>query len=80
MTASRILRAASTLALLWALCAPTTWAEGPPAASDRPTVSSVRGDGEWRYNTYYLYPLTRHSNKNLNQPPELLDPAPQRRR
>ena len=64
MTASTTLRIASALALLFALCASPSWAEREQGATMGAAVSSGPSDTGWRYNSYYIYPLTRHMDES----------------
>ena len=49
-----------TLALLTASFASPAAAEPPPSVSEGGIAAASSPDDGWRYNTYYIYPLTRH--------------------
>ena len=64
MKAAMRFQAAITLSLLGAVSTSPALAEPGPGYTDSGGPSIPRPEGpasdEWRYGTYYLYPLTRH--------------------
>ncbi len=64
MTASTGLATAITVALLSvAYTAPALAEAGPHSSSGAAAYSSPDSD-KWSYNTYYLFPLTRHMDES----------------
>jgi hypothetical protein len=64
MTRSKSVGAAILLALLLAIWTSPAAAEAGPATTTTTSTRSAGLGDDWRYSTYYLYPLTRHMEES----------------